>query len=180
MAVFQRHLEIQYKYTYNTISSVSCVAPVSNIIMRTLPSKSVPSHGLFGPHCRNPGGDQLSPPPHPGQFHSMSSVVGKHSVLSPLLDPGPNVTTDPRGEPLLPDQPPFSARRRSIATRGGIIINPPGVFSARHPGCINGNESFKFGHCVAASPDFPQEKHTMSLQSLSLALSREERAHHLF
>ena len=37
----------------------------SNIIMRTLPSKSVPSNGLLGPHCRNPGGDQLRPPPPP-------------------------------------------------------------------------------------------------------------------
>ena len=73
--------------------------------------------------------------------------------------------TDPRGEPLLPDQPPFSARRRSIATRGWFIINPPGVFSARHPGCINRNESFSFGHRVAACPDVPQEKQTTSLQS---------------
>ena len=75
------------------------------------------------------------------------------------------MTTDPRGEPLLPDQPQFSARRRSIATRGGIIIDPPGVFSARNPGCINGNESFKFGHRVAACPGFLQEKQTTSLQS---------------
>ena len=66
---------------------------------------------------------------------------GSSRYCSPSWVPGPNMTTDPRGEPLLPDQTPFSARRRSIATCGGIIINPPDVFSARHPGCINGNES---------------------------------------
>ena len=37
----------------------------SNIIMRTLPSRSVPSHSLSGLHCQNPEGDQLSPPPPP-------------------------------------------------------------------------------------------------------------------
>ena len=67
--------------------------------------------------------------------------MGGQSALSLPWIPGPNKTTDPRGEPLLPDQSPFSARLRFIATRGGIIINPPGVFSARHPGCINGNDS---------------------------------------
>ena len=126
-------------------------------------------HGLLGPHCRNPGGDQLSLTR--GQFHRMRNVINCHPswgnsrYCPPSWIPGPNVATDPRGEPLLPDQPPFSAHRRSIATQGGIVIHPPSVFSARHPGCINVNESFKFGHRVAAWPDFPHEKHTTSLQS---------------
>ena len=67
----------------------------SNIIMRTLPSRSVPSHSLSGLHCQNPEGDQLSPPPPPppDSFHSMrkrhqlSSVVGKQLTLFPLLGP---------------------------------------------------------------------------------------------
>ena len=73
---------------------------------------------------------------------------------------------DPRGRPSHSDQSPFSARRRSIVTRGGIIMKPPGVFSFCHPGCRNGNESLKSGQRVAAWPILPQEKHITSDQSL--------------
>ena len=73
--------------------------------------------------------------------------------------------TDPRGGPALPDQLPFSARRRSVVTCGGIIENPPDVFSVRQPGCRNANASFKSGQRVAVWSDFPQEKHTTSVQS---------------
>ena len=72
------------------------------------------------------------PPPPPGQFWSVRNVIICHPSWgdnrrcpSPWI-PGPNMTTDPRGEPLLPDQSPFSARRLSIATRGGIIIQMDG------------------------------------------------------
>ena len=73
--------------------------------------------------------------------------------------------TDPRGGPALPGQLAFSTRRRSVVPRGGIIANPPDVFSVRQPGCRNGNASFKFGQRVAVWPDFPQEKHTTLVQS---------------
>ena len=73
---------------------------------------------------------------------------------------------DPRGRPSLSDQSPFSARRRSIVTRGRIIMKPPSVFSFCHPGCRNGNESLMSGQRVAAWPILPQEKHITSDQSL--------------
>ena len=79
---------------------------------------------------------------------------------------------DPGGGPSLPDQPPCSARRRSVVTRGGIIANPSDVFSARQPGCMNGNASFKFEQRVTVCPDFPQEKHTTSVQSRRLGRCR--------
>ena len=62
---------------------------------------------------------------------------------------------DPRGRPSLSDQSPFSVRRRSIVTRRGIIMKPPGVFFFCHPGCRNGNESLKSGQRVAAWPILP-------------------------
>ena len=80
--------------------------------------------------------------------------------------------TDLRGWPALPDQAPFSARRRSVVPRGGIIANPPDVFSVRHPRCMNGNASSKFGQRIAVWLDFPQEKHTTSVQSRRVGRSR--------
>ena len=154
--------------------------PFHGCIMRALPSRSVLSQSLFGPHCRNPGGNQLRSPPPPRTVpqhekrYQLSSVVGKKLILFPLLGPGAEHDHSPeRRTP--PPPPPGSAavfgRRRFVVTRGGIIINPPGVFSVRHPGCRNGNDSSKLGQ---------HEKHTTSggtlsrRRPLSLALSFEE------
>ena len=56
------------------------------------------------------------------------SLWGNGRYRSPTWVPGPGVIPDPRGSPPPPDQSSFSARRRSIATRGRIIINPPASF----------------------------------------------------
>ena len=76
---------------------------------------------------------------------SCHPLWGNSRHCSPSWVPGPNMIPDPRGSPPPPlsDQSPFSARRRSIVTRGGIIIKPPGVFSIRHPGCRNGKKLVK-------------------------------------
>ena len=146
-----------------------CANPQSyfHIIMRTLPFRSVPQPESLRSTLSKPRRGPAEPPPPPRQFQSMRNVINCHPSggNSRRCPPPPPLDPGAEREPLLPDQPPFSARRRFIATRGGITINPPGVFSARHPSCINGNESFKFGHRVATCPDFPQEKQTTSLQS---------------
>ena len=80
--------------------------------------------------------------------------------------------TDPRGGPALPDQPSFSARRRSVIACGGIIVTPPDVFSVRHPGCKNGNAPLKLGQRVTVCPNFPHEKQTTSVQSRRCCRSR--------
>ena len=110
-------------------------------------------------------------PPPPGQFGGVCNINIHHpSGSSTRRCPSPgilgsNITTDPGGEPLPPDQSPFSVRRRSVATRGEIITKPPGVDSARHPGNMNGNDSSRAGQRVAAWPDFPHEKQTTPFQS---------------
>ena len=52
--------------------------------------------------------------------HHQSLSVGEQRCPSPGIL-GSNSTTDPGGEPLPPDQSPFSVLRRSWVTRGGII-----------------------------------------------------------
>ena len=137
----------------NVINSCPSMRMQSNNIMRTLPSMSVLSRSLFSPYCRTSRGNQRRFLP--GLFNSQRNVIkycpswGNSRYCSPSWVPGPSVNTDPRGGPALPDQPSFSVCRRSVVPRGGIIANPPGVFSVRHPGCRNGNASFKLGQRVA-------------------------------
>ena len=71
------------------------------------------------------------PPPPLEQFGSVGNIVSLYrSGSSNGRCPSPgilgsNSTTDPGGEPLPPDQSPFSVLRRSCDARGGIIMNPP-------------------------------------------------------
>ena len=62
---------------------------------------------------------------------------------------GSSIITDPRDEPLLPDQSSFSARRRSVAILGDTIRNPVWVFSAFQPGNINGKVTSNVGQRIA-------------------------------
>ena len=131
---------------------------------------SVLSRSLFSLNCRTSRGNQRRFLPR--LFNSHRNVIKYcpswriSRYCSPSWVPGPSVNTDPRGGPALPDRPSFSARRRSVIPRGGIIVNPPDVFSVllRSPSW-NGNASFKSGQRVAVWPDFPQEKQTTSVQS---------------
>ena len=136
--------------------------------MITLLIMSVLSRSLSGLHCRTCRGDQrrfLS-----GLFDRHRNVMkycpssGISRYCPPSWVPGPRVYTDPRGGPALPDQPSFSARRRSVIACGGIIVIPPDVFSVRHPGCRNGNAQLKSGQRVTVCPNLPHEKQTTSVQ----------------
>ena len=77
---------------------------------------------------------------------------------------GSVLITDPRGEPLPPDQSSFSARRRSIAIFGDIIKYPFSVFSNFHPGRMKGKVTSSFGQWLALCPVIPHEKHFTSAQ----------------
>ena len=90
---------------------------------------------------------------------------GISQYCPPSWVPGPSVHTDLRGGPTLTDQPSFSTHRRSVIICGGIIMNPPNVFSVCHPGCKNGNVPLKLVQRVAVWPNFPHEKQTTSVQS---------------
>ena len=86
---------------------------------------------------------------------------------------GSNVITDAGDEPSLPDQSPFSTRRRSAAARGEIIAKPPTTFSADHPCSMNGKESSKVGQRLVLWPGLPQEKHTTVFQSHRMGPGRD-------
>ena len=101
--------------------------------MRALLYLNVLSHSPFRTFCPHSGGRQAWPPS--GSSNSLKNVIRYRSLWgngrhrSPTWVPGPGVIPDPRGSPPPPlDQSSFFARRRSIATRGGIIINPPASF----------------------------------------------------
>ena len=90
--------------------------------------------------------------------HFKINSRGLHTVLTdrmpdypppPLRVVGSSVLTDPRGEPLPPDQSSFSARRRSVAIFGDIIRKPVCIFSAFQPGNINGKVTSKVGQRFA-------------------------------
>ena len=85
-----------------------------------------------------------------------------------IVPPSPGIVgssniTDLRDGPPPPDHFAFSARRRSIALLGDIIIYH--VFSAFHPGNINGKVMSIVGQRVALWPDLPHEKHFTSDKS---------------
>ena len=67
---------------------------------------------------------------------------------------GSNIITDPGGEPLPPDQSPFSVRRRFAASLGEIIARPPSVDYALHPGNIDGTNHPDRGNGFQHDPTF--------------------------